>query len=214
MTLNGWINLLVLVAVLAAICAAFFFLARKNGDEGPTNTAKKARADVGVEGVRRALSRYASLHGFTLLLDLPLQVNGETTRLDAVLVTYAGVVGVRCLGYNGEVFANSDEKEWLWVTQASRQRIPDPVAQCAADARAIRDLLMAEPRLRSLPVECLPVFTDKNLQLAVPKSVRVLRAKELIPTLDKEKYLQDTGCDKEAVAALLAAARQAAGQKA
>ena len=125
-----------------------------------------------------------------------------------MLVTFNGLVGVRCLGYNGEIFANPGEAEWLWVTGEGRERIPDPVAQCAADARALRDVLMQDTKLRSVPVECLPVFTDKSVQLSVPKSLSVLRRTQLIPLLEQQKYLEDRGLDVERVCALLEAARK------
>ena len=67
---------------------------------------------------------------------------------------------------------------------------------------------MQNPKLRNVPVECLPVFTDKSVQLAVPKSSRVFLQKDLMSTLEKEKYLEDKGLDQELVAGLLREALQ------
>lgn len=46
------------------------------------------------------------------------------------------------------------------------------------------------------------------MQLAVPKSSRVFRQKDLMSTLEKEKYLEDKGLDQELVAGLLREALQ------
>lgn len=207
MSLTALLNILATVAVLALVFAIIYFVSRhENDDAANSNKARRASRDGGVGAALRALQRYASLHGFQYIQPAHLQSGGREADLDAILVTYSGVVGIRCLGYNGEVHANSGEPEWLWVTQESRVRIPDPVAQSAADVRVLRDILMKEPRFRNVAVECLPVFTDKTLQLAVPKSCSALRAKELIPLLNRDKYLADTGLDAGAVAELIRAA--------
>lgn len=203
MTTNALLNTVGLIAILAVVFLIIYFISKNQGEEGPTNKAKRAQKDRGVDAAVKALNRYASLHNFCILQPAHLRCGEKAADLDAILVTFAGIIGVRCLGYNGEIFANSGESDWLWVTQESRTRIPDPVAQCAADARAIRDVLMQNPKLRNVPVECLPVFTDKSVQLAVPKSSRVFRQKDLMSTLEKEKYLEDKGLDQELIAGLL-----------
>lgn len=208
MTTNALLNTVGLIAILAVVFLIIYFISKNQGEEGPTNKAKRAQKDRGVDAAVKALNRYASLHNFCILQPAHLRCGEKAADLDAILVTFAGIIGVRCLGYNGEIFANSGESDWLWVTQESRTRIPDPVAQCAADARAIRDVLMQNPKLRNVPVECLPVFTDKSVQLAVPKSSRVFRQKDLMSTLEKEKYLEDKGLDQELVAGLLREALQ------
>ncbi|MBC5582386.1 NERD domain-containing protein [Anaerofilum sp. BX8] len=208
MTTNALLNILGLVAVLAVVFLIIYFISKSKSEEGPTNTAKRAQKDRGVDAAVKALNRYASLHNFRILQPAHLHWGEKSAELDAIIVTFSGIVGVRCLGYNGEIFANSGEPDWLWVTQESRTRIPDPVAQCAADARVIRDVLMQNPKLRNVPVECLPVFTDKSVQLAVPKSSRIFRQKDLMSTLEKEKYLEDKGLDQETIATLLSDALQ------
>ena len=208
MTLNAVLNILGMIAILAIALLAFYFVARSQNTETAPAAAKRRRTDAGVDATLRTLSRYAASHGFKLLRPAHFSAGQRSAELDAVLVTFGGLIGVRCLGYNGEIFANPGERDWLWITAEGRERIPDPVAQCAADARALRDVLMQDPRLRSVPVECLPVFTDKKVQLSVPKSMPVLRRSQLNGTLEQQKYLEDRGLDVERVCALLEAARK------
>ncbi|MPN21747.1 hypothetical protein SDC9_169127 [bioreactor metagenome] len=92
------------------------------------------------------------------------------------------------------------------MTSKGRNSLPDPVGQAAADVRVLRDVLMQNSALRNIPVECLTVFTDKAVQLAVPKSIPIYRRKELLSLLESEKYLQDKGIDLTAVAAVLKSA--------
>jgi len=207
MSLTALLNILATVAVLALVFAIIYFVSRhENDDAANSNKARRASRDGGVGAALRALQRYASLHGFQYIQPAHLQSGGREADLDAILVTYSGVVGIRCLGYNGEVYATSGEPEWLWVTQESRVRIPDPVTQSAADVRVLRDALMKDIKLRNVAVECLPVFTDKKLQLSAPKSCPIYRPKELMAALNKGRYLEDKGIDAAGIAALLRAA--------
>ena len=206
MNTTAILNIVGALVILAIVLLAFFFILRSQNDEGPRRDKHKPHTDGGVAQMVSALGRYASMHGFVILAPAVLQSKDKECRLDALLVTYAGVVGVRCMGHNGEIFANSGENEWLWVTSKGRNPLPDPVAQAAADVRVLRDALMQNSALRNIPVECLTVFTDKDVQLAVPKSIPIYRRKELLSLLENEKFLQDKGIDLPAVAAVLKSA--------
>ena len=63
--------------------------------------------------------------------------------------------------------------------------------------------MIREPKLKNIPVECLAVFTDKDVQLSIPKSVPILRRKDLIPQLEQSRYLEDKGIDADRITALL-----------
>lgn len=209
LTLNALFNIIGVLVVLAIAAFVFYFAVRDQKTDASTPAAKRRKTDAGVEATLRAVSRYAASHGFKVLRPAHFGTGERETALDAVVVTFGGLIGIRCFGYNGEIFANPGEQEWLWVTGESREKIPDPVALCAADARALRDVLMQDPKLRSVSVECLPVFTDKSVQISAPRSLSVLRRSQLISTLEQQKYLEDRGLDVDRVCALLEAARKA-----
>ncbi|MDD2992687.1 MAG: NERD domain-containing protein [Pygmaiobacter sp.] len=208
MNTTAILNIAGAIVVLAIVLLVFFFILRSQNDDGPRPDKHKPHTDGGVAKMVAALGRYASMHGFVMIAPAALQGKEKECQLDAVLVTYAGVIGVRCMGHNGEIFANTGESDWLWVTSKGRSPLPDPVAQGAADVRVLRDVLMQNGKgaLRNIPVECLTVFTDKTVQLAVPKSTPIYRRKELLSLLESEKYLQDKGIDLPAVAAALKSA--------
>lgn len=207
MTINAIINLVGVILIIAIAAGVFYFLSKSQADDSAP-AAKHAKEDSGVDQTLRGLSRYAASHGFQILKPAKITSGERTAELDAVIVTYCGVIGVRCLGYNGEIFSNSGESEWLWVTAEGRRRIADPIAQCAADARVLRDLLIREPKLKNVPVECLAVFTDKDVRLSVPKSMPVLRRKELMAQLEQNRYLEDKGIDANRITDLFRSACQ------
>ena len=62
MTTNALLNILGLVAVLAVVFLIIYFISKSKSEEGPTNTAKRAQKDRGVDAAVKALNRYASLH--------------------------------------------------------------------------------------------------------------------------------------------------------
>ena len=208
LSLNALLNILGVLVVIAIAALVFYISVRDQNPDASAPAAKRRKTDAGVEATLRAVSRYAASHGFKMIRPAHFGVGERKTDLDAVVVTFGGLIGIRCFGYNGEIFANPGESEWLWVTGESREKIPDPVALCAADARALRDVLMQDAKLRSVPVECLPVFTDKAVQISAPRSLSLFRRNQLISTLEQQKYLEDRGLDVDRVCALLGAARR------
>lgn len=80
---------------------------RQTEDNSNNEKVKKQRDDDGVSKTLAALGRYASLHDFTLITPAKVQSGDKATDLDALLVTYAGVVGIKCIGYNGQIYAQT-----------------------------------------------------------------------------------------------------------
>ncbi|MDD3202214.1 MAG: nuclease-related domain-containing protein [Pygmaiobacter massiliensis] len=195
----------VVLAIVFALIMWFF--KAQTEDNSNNENVKKQREDDGVSKMLAALARYASLHDFTLITPAKVQSGEKSTDLDALLVTYAGVVGIKCIGYNGQIYANPGDATWLRVAGEQRTEFTNPFDQRAADVRVLRDVL-ANAKQRTVKIECLTVFTSKEASLAVPKSMAVLRSKDLTSLLGKEKYLADNGVDKTAVVEALKAAMQ------
>ena len=187
-------------AMFAFILMGLKWFEKGEEDSKRPKFAKTAIKNDGVDKLLGSLRRYASTHNFTLLENVTL---GED-KLDAVLVTYSGVVGVRCYGYNGQIFANPGDREWFWKAADESERFTAPAEHTAADTRTLRDKLFAAGQ-KKIKVETLAVFTSPSVSMAVPKSIYPLRSKELLSLLENDQYLEDTGLDKDAVVAALKA---------
>lgn len=185
-------------AMFAFIIMGMKWFEKNDEDSKKPKFAKTAAKAEGRDKLLGSLRRYAATHNFTLLENVSL---GEE-QVDAVLVTHAGVVSVRCYGYNGQVFANPGDREWFWQAAGESERFTAPAERTAADTRALREKLFAAG-MKKVKVESLAVFTSPGVSLAVPKSSYPLRSKELLNLLEQDRYMEDTGLDKEAVAAAL-----------
>lgn len=195
--------------ILAVVCLVMVFVVKmmaSTDDANGQKKTKKTQTEDGVDKTIAALRRYAAAREFGFIAPATVKNGDKTAELSAIIVTYNGVVGVRCIGRNGEVFANPGDKNWLWVSGDKRETFESPVDACAADVRVLRDVL-AKAGLRTVKVECHPVFTSSAVSLAVPKSTPVWRtAREFTAQLGAEKYMEDTGLDKNAVMTALAEA--------
>lgn len=196
-------NMLILTVVCVVMVIVIKMMASSKDDSNGPKQMKKTQTEDGVDKAVAALRRYASAHEFGFVAPLTVACGEKTAELSALIVTYNGVIGVRCIGRNGEVFANPGDKEWLWVAGEHRETFENPVDACAADVRVLRDIL-AKAGLRGVKVECHSVFTSPKVSLAVPKSIPTWRtARDFTAQLSADKYMEDTGIDKNAVLAAL-----------
>lgn len=122
----------------------------------------------------------------------------RTVDLDALVIGYFGILGVRLYGYEGTVYGNASGDNWLLVTPAGeRLYFADPVAGCSADMRGVRDVLF-ESKMKTVPVTVLHAFVDAKVQIAVPRSMSCMDLKSLRQELGRESYRQDIGLDLDA----------------
>lgn len=197
---SNLINMLMLSAVCLAMVLIVKLMSPKE-DERPKT--KKSKTEEGVDKTVNALRRYAASHDFGFIAPLVVVQGEKKVELSAAVITYNGVVGVRCIGRNGEVFANPGDSEWLWVNGAERTTFANPVDSCAADVRVLRDALAAGGQ-KNVKVECHTVFTSSNVSLAVPKSTPIWRdSRSFMNQLAAEKYMEDKGLDKDGVVKVL-----------
>lgn len=169
--------------------------------------AKKAKgAASGIGGVVGVAKRFARSNGFKVIAPATLQRSGKTAQLDALVIGYFGVLGVKAYGYNGEIYGNATEENWLQVAgNGKRTPFKNPLQQAAADVRVIRDALF-ESKMKTIPVEVVCVFADPKAQIAVPGGAGYYTAKTFKQLLGKEKYLADKGLDLEKAEQALRAA--------
>ena len=173
---------------------------------------KKKKDPSSVEGLNSdhsaakavaAAKRFARSHSFGFIKNPNLSANGRTARMDALVVGYFGVLGVKALGYGGSIYGHADEKVWVQKTNdANRREFPNPLQEAATDIRVIRDILFAE-KLKTVPVEVVVVLTNDKADLALPKQTGHYTLKEFRALLKKEKYRKDTGLDLEKLKACM-----------
>jgi hypothetical protein len=196
-----WVSLGSIVVVLLVI---FAVMKLRIVIKGRRDRAKSVKT-----GARRAVTaakRFARAVDGILITPATLAQKGRTAELNAIVVGYFGVLGVRALGYNGTIYGRGDEDEWLQVTGSEeRVRFANPGRQTAGDVRVIRDALFAGG-LKTVSVEVMAVFTDPKVELALSRKAEALTTKSFKAQLKREKYEKDAGVDiKKAVSAIRAA---------
>lgn len=185
------VAMVALVAVIAGVYLLFKFI---------TNHKKAGRGrEDGAERAVAAARSFARSNSFRCIVPAGLETDKGNARLDAIVVGYFGVLGVKAYGYNGEIYGSAGEKEWLQVSpREEREKFPNPMDEASADVRVIREALFAA-KLKQIPVEVVCVFTDPKVQLAVPKETGYLNMQGFKNLLAKEKYLDDKGFDLDKV---------------
>ncbi len=166
---------------------------------GRYRTKKDKGRDANKEKVIGQLRSFARQNQFRYIAPLQMENKGDSVCLDAVLIGYFGVLGVISLGYNGEIYGKAEDENWVQIThKGERNTFKNPEKESAVALRALRNALISEKQ-KNIPVEVVYVFGDKNAQLGIPRSLGVMRAKDLKNLLGKDKFLDDCGLDLDAV---------------
>ncbi len=169
---------------------------------GETTRSKTKKANGRENEKNRALAplrAFARSNGFRLIEPATLCSKGKEAKLDAIVVGYFGVIGVIALGYNGEIYGDAGQSEWVQILpNKTRINFPNPITEAVGGVRVVRDALF-EAGQKKVPVEIHCVFTYPNVQVAVPRSVGVLEIGAWKTLLKKERYLDDTGLDLDVV---------------
>ena len=116
------------------------------------------------------------------------------------MVGWFGVLGVKCLGYGGEVYGSPDEAEWVQTVNGARRKFKNPIARSKQSGLVLRDALFAAG-LKSVPVETVVVFTGKRVQLALPRSTGHYTEKSFSAYLKSSRFEEDKKIQVEPVAA-------------
>lgn len=161
------------------------------------------------QAVLRSLRRYAAANDFEVVEPLAISSQKGITDLDAVLVGWFGVLGVKCLGYGGTVYGSAEEDQWVQEINGQRRIFANPLNRAQESARILRDTLFAA-KIKQVPVETVVVFTGKNTQLALPRSTGHYTVEHFNTYLHSAHFEQDK---KVEVAPVAQALRQASSQQ-
>lgn len=203
---NG-LDLLIALACIGMLSVAFYLaFTATNG--------KKARAGKELTGAARSARalavarRFAANEGVRLIAPATLARGGAYADIDFILVGSFGVLCVKCLGLEGEIYGSAGDAKWLQVKgkEGAQQRISfdNPLVQAGRDTRLVRDALFAA-NLKSVPVETVCVFTNKDAQLVLPRDTGHYTVKSFRDLLDKDRFHQDRKVDAAAAEAALRA---------
>ena len=187
-----------LLGVSIFIAIIYFYYRKSN----PKKAKRKDRNNKSSRVAGYAKS-FARSNGYKCISPATLVRNGSVANLDAIIVGYFGVLGVKALGYNGTIYGGAGEDEWLQVTDdEERHYFNNPLKEAIADVRVIRDALF-QVKLKQVQVEVVCVFTDPAVQLALPKNTGHYTLKDFKSLLQKDKYLVDAGIDMEKIEEVL-----------
>ena len=185
----------ILVGVALIITVVIFFLER---EKKLPRGRKKENANTAVT----VLKRFAANNSCKVLGPVTLTKGDRTARLDAVLVGWFGVFGIKSYGYNGQVYGNAGEAEWVWVSADKREKFANPIEECTLAARLMREALM-NAGVRAPESEAVYVFTDSKLEMCIPRNLNPMNLSDLRSYLRKDKFQKDRGYDLDTMVAAL-----------
>lgn len=189
----AWIVVWIVLVVAAVAVGAWYYFTRIKPRKGKMQSRAYNKSNaVG------AARRFARSNGFRFIAPATLRRGEASAELDALVVGYFGVLGVKALGYNGDIYGTEKDKTWAQVMDDRRNPFPNPLTEASSDVRVIRDALLAA-KLRQVPVEVVCVFTNPKAQLALPRSIEFYTVKTFKEHLRKERFLEDTGLDLDKV---------------
>ena len=153
---------------------------------------------LGDRKAARALAACARRNGGKVLNGVSLSLDGETVRLDDILIAPFGVLVVEAKNWAGTVYCNPNEAKWLQVLGDDRLYHDNPLLENRDHLESVRKLFREENIYRTT-VEGAVVCTGARPELYVPRTVPVYTVKQFKKLLKKPAYLADNKVDVEKV---------------
>ena len=199
------IQIAAVVVVIAIFGVAVYLLSparktEKAAKAGPIPDDEHENA----EAVLRQLRRYAATNEFRVVEPVRIENSKASADLDALLVGWFGVLGVKCLGYGGTIYGQSSDAEWVQEMNGQRRMFANPLKRAEQSARAVRQALF-EAKIKNVPVETVVVFTGKKTQLVLPRSCGHYTIEQFSTYLKSVHFEEDKKVEVEPVAAALSA---------
>lgn len=185
------------IVAIAAVLLFTFIPGLVGGDEDKPKKGK-AKAKSGMGKAQRLVSRFAMRQQYKLLGPCRFEKDGKTAEIDSVLIGYFGVLLIKTMGRNGEIYGGEGDAQWLQVVNNQRTYFESPVVESGRAVPMVRAAL-EKAKVRGVLLETVSVATCKKAQVAVPKSLGLLTLREFSIMLEKQKYLEDKGVNLEQV---------------
>lgn len=194
--MNGYIILLIaaLICILIGIFIGIVYLKIKQWKK-----AKKAKeyGTFGERVVLKKLKKIGMFRKYRILSDFYFPLHDGATQIDHLLIGSFGILIIEVKNYAGVVYGTPSEKEWLHISHHNRHKFYNPIWQNKAHEKSVRDIL-AKEKIYNLSVFTLVVFSNKKVQLNIPKKMDVIKINKLRKELRKKKYRVHTDiCVKE-----------------
>ncbi len=136
------------------------FLRGKPGT--PRVTLREPRINNGTKGELTAfiarLLRFANGHGMALVVPGSVRHDGQTASITAILVAPARIIGVRCLGFGGQITPAGGSSPWTQHINGQDVKLENPAAIGQKQQRLLQ--AAASRAKLAAPAEVVTVFTN------------------------------------------------------
>lgn len=181
-----WMVLTVVAAVLIIGAIGWFYFRQVNPKKDAVKDAKNRN-----KRALRVARRFARSNGFHYIAPAALQNDERKANLDALVIGSFGVLGVKALGYNGQIYSNDGDREWLQVVDDERRFFDSPVSEALSDVRVIQNILLKN-NIKQTPVQVLCVFTDPKVELLLSGAGNCFTVKKFKQILNSDKFLESS----------------------
>lgn len=166
------------------------------------------KGEYGKHFVSKALKRYASPRGMTVLSDVSISNGNENAHFDHVLIGYFGVLFVQSIQGAGSFWADGKQDTWAFSDEKSKTKLlfKNPFDEMNAKLSIFRSVL-AQNKQYKVPVDSAVVIVTlgdaPRMYLSnIKDSDTIMLDSQLSAFLRDERFEKDNGVDVEAVAKL------------
>ena len=166
------------------------------------------KGEYGKHFVSKALKRYASPRGMTVLSDVSISNGNENAHFDHVLIGYFGVLFVQSIQGAGSFWGDGKQDTWAFSDEKSKTKLlfKNPFDEMNAKLSIFRSVL-AQNKQYKVPVDSAVVIVTlgdaPRMYLSnIKDSDTIMLDSQLSAFLRDERFEKDNGIDMEAVAKL------------
>ena len=166
------------------------------------------KGEYGKHFVSKALKRYASPRGMTVLSDVSISNGNENAHFDHVLIGYFGVLFVQSIQGAGSFWGDGKQDTWAFSDEKSKTKLlfKNPFDEMNAKLSIFRSVL-AQNKQYKVPIDSAVVIVTlgdaPRMYLSnIKDSDTIMLDSQLSAFLRDERFEKDNGVDVEAVSKL------------
>ena len=189
---------------IVVIMAIFFlFLYMMGGDDIIFFRRKKYLMDPKAqEKLMSGLGKFARVRGFTVMGPTTIKFEDKEMSFDAILLGFFGALGVKVCPQGGDIYGDVNSDTWVQIYEDNRITFDSPVNQMLGSTKLFKDIFRRE-KIKGGNCDSMAVFTNKDANVAVARSLPACHVSNLSATLETPKYLTDNGADIEGMKAAI-----------